>query len=105
LVWVKIIRDSGESFFCIEFGVIEWVFWQGSLQITERIAIIGTHLATFLLAALIVTYCSITHRIEVDAADTDTLTGVHSVRSLQVELNNVLLRSKKILPGFFFGLY
>jgi diguanylate cyclase (GGDEF)-like protein len=92
-IWVSL-------FSVLVLGVIEWGFWQGSLQITERLVFIGSHLATFLLAALIVTYFSITHRIEVDAADTDTLTGVHSVRSLQVELNNVLLRSKRYNRAF-----
>jgi diguanylate cyclase (GGDEF)-like protein len=77
------------------WGVLECVFLHGSKQITERLVFIGSHLTTVLLAALIVTHFSITHRIEVDAADTDTLTGVHSVRSMQVKLNNVLLRSKR----------
>lgn len=53
------------------------------------------YLVAYVLLAMLVINFREVHRIEVHAADTDTLTGVHSARSFYAELANELLRSKR----------
>jgi len=50
--------------------------------------------AYLLLAMLIINFRSV-HRVEAHAADTDSLTGVHSARSFYAELANEILRSRR----------
>ena len=46
------------------------------------------------LAILIINFRNV-HRVEVHAADTDNLTGIHNARSFYAELANEMLRSKR----------
>jgi diguanylate cyclase (GGDEF)-like protein len=50
---------------------------------------------SYLLVAIVVTYFRKVHRVEVIAADTDTLTGVHSSRSFYADIANEILRSSR----------
>jgi len=55
---------------------------------------LGT-LGTLLLVAIIVTNFRKVHRVESDAADTDTLTGLHSQRSFYTYVEREINRSKR----------
>lgn len=77
------------------FVVIEAVFSRVSLTFYELLLFSAPYLIAYsLLAILIINFRNV-HRIEVHAADTDNLTGVHSARSFYAELANELLRSKR----------
>ena len=52
-------------------------------------------LIIYIVLALIVTNFRNVHRIEVNAADTDSLTGINSRRSFYAELSNEIVRSKR----------
>jgi diguanylate cyclase (GGDEF)-like protein len=59
-------------------------------------------LIAYSVVALIVTNFRKVHRVEVIAADTDTLTGVHSSRSFYANIANEILRSNRY--GHIFSL-
>ncbi len=62
----------------------------------EGIVLFGMpYLFTYALLAALITNFRDVHRIEAHAADTDSLTGVHSARSFYAELANELLRCKR----------
>ena len=54
-----------------------------------------SHLIAYSILAILITNFRSVHRVEVVAADTDNLTGLHNPRSFYVELANELLRSKR----------
>ena len=54
-----------------------------------------SHFIAYSILAILITNFRSVHRVEVVAADTDNLTGLHNPRSFYVELANELLRSKR----------
>jgi diguanylate cyclase (GGDEF)-like protein len=54
-----------------------------------------SHMIAYSILAILITNFRSVHRVEVVAADTDNLTGLHNPRSFYVELSNELLRSKR----------
>lgn len=57
-------------------------------------------LAAYIFVAILVTNFRKVHGVEVVAADTDTLTGVHSLRSFYAEIANEILRSHRYRHEF-----
>ena len=77
------------------FVSIEAAFSRVSLAFYELLLLSAPYLIAYLLLAVLILNFRNVHRIEVLAADTDNLTGVHSARSFYAELANEMLRSKR----------
>jgi diguanylate cyclase (GGDEF)-like protein len=77
------------------FIVIETAFNRVLPTLYELLLLSIPYLTAYVLLAILIINFRDVHRIEVYAADTDNLTGLHSARSFYVELANELLRSKR----------
>ncbi len=77
------------------FVVIETTYNRVLPTFNELLLLSAPYLTAYLLLAILIINFRDVHRIEVYAADTDNLTGLHSARSFYVELANELLRSKR----------
>jgi len=77
------------------FVVIETTYNRVLPTFNELLLLSAPYLTAYLLLAILIINFRDVHRIEVYAADTDNLTGLHSARSFYVELTNELLRSKR----------
>lgn len=77
------------------FVVIEAAFSRVSSNYYELLLFSAPYLIAYVLLAVLIINFRNVHRVEVHAADTDNLTGVHSARSFYAELANELLRSKR----------
>jgi diguanylate cyclase (GGDEF)-like protein len=82
-------------FSTLVFVTIEVTSSRVSLAVDALLFFILPYLLAYSLLAIMITNFRNVHRIEVDAADTDNLTGIHSARSFYAELANELLRSKR----------
>jgi diguanylate cyclase (GGDEF)-like protein len=63
----------------------------------------ASHFLAYSILAILITNFRSVHRVEVVAADTDSLTGLHNPRSFYVELGNELLRSNRFKRIFSLG--
>ncbi len=74
---------------------VKW--FSGAFHVSAPTAVIDAAIALFvyLFIGVIVTNFKKVHKVEVVAADTDTLTGVNSSRSFYAELANEILRAKR----------
>jgi len=90
-------------FSVINITIIEVALTEHSLNDSEPISFTFSYLIPYLIPYLIaypllvvlVTNFRSVHQVEITAADTDNLTGVHSARSFYAELANEILRSKR----------
>jgi diguanylate cyclase (GGDEF)-like protein len=82
-------------FSTLVFVVIETAFNRVPPAFCELLLFSAPYLAAYMLLAILIINFRDVHRMEVHAADTDNLTGVHSARSFYAELANELLRSKR----------
>lgn len=82
-------------FSTIVLAAITNIYSQVSVETSELLLFCIPYFIAFSGSAILITDFRNVHRIEVDAADTDSLTGVHSVRSFYAELANELLRSHR----------
>ncbi|WP_019612789.1 GGDEF domain-containing protein [Psychromonas ossibalaenae] len=82
-------------FSAILLSIVEVVLSKNSLSISELIFFTTPYLIAYPLLVVLVTNFRTVHQVEITAADTDNLTGVHSVRSFYCELANEILRSKR----------
>lgn len=77
------------------FVVLETAFNRVVPAFYELLFFSAPYLAAYMLLAVLIINFRDVHRMEVYAADTDNLTGLHSARSFYAELANELLRSKR----------
>jgi len=77
------------------FIIIETAYNRVLPTFNELLLLSAPYLTAYVLLAILIINFRDVHRIEVYAADTDNLTGLHSARSFYVELANELLRSKR----------
>lgn len=82
-------------FSTLVFVTIEVISSRASFAFDALLFFSLPYLLAYLLLAILITNFRNVHRIEVHAADTDNLTGIHSARSFYAELANELLRSKR----------
>ncbi len=75
--------------------VIKTVSSQFSVAISELLLFAAPYAIAYPVLAILITNFRNVHRVEVNAADTDNLTGVHNVRSFYAEFANELLRSHR----------
>ncbi|MDO6613441.1 diguanylate cyclase [Shewanella sp. 1_MG-2023] len=75
--------------------VTEDYFSQFSVPMSELLLFSVPYALVFSGVAIMTTNFRNVYRVETEAADTDSLTGAHSVRSFYVELANELLRSQR----------
>ena len=82
-------------FSTLVFVTIEVISSRASFAFDALLFFSLPYLLAYSLLAILITNFRNVHRIEVHAADTDNLTGIHSARSFYAELANELLRSKR----------
>ncbi|WP_299797388.1 GGDEF domain-containing protein [uncultured Shewanella sp.] len=86
-------------FSVINITIIEVVLTEHFLDNSEPNSFMFSYLIPYLIAypllVVLVTDFRSVHQVEITAADTDSLTGVHSARSFYAELANEILRSKR----------
>jgi len=77
------------------FVIIETTFSRVSLPLDGLLLFSAPYFVAYVLLAMLIINFRDVHRIEVLAADTDSLTGTHSARSFYAELANEMLRAKR----------
>jgi len=82
------------------FVVIETAFNRILLAFGELLFFSVPYFTAYMLLAILIINFRDVHRMEVYAADTDNLTGLHSARSFYAELANEMLRSKRYEHAF-----
>lgn len=82
-------------FSVILLTIVEVIVSENSIDTFELILFATPYLIAYPLSVVLITNFRTVHQVEIVAADTDKLTGAHSVRSFYAELAGEILRSKR----------